>query len=138
MRLSSQKIVLLLVRVGLFGYWIALIVGTHMPGDGLSPTEPPHDKMLHFTAYFVLTALSFLWVSLEGWTIRNAALTLLPVLILHGALDELTQSPIPSRYADMRDWAADCLGAAVGLVVAATLALCWQAIGTQRTRVEKA
>ena len=114
MKLVRQKSFLPYVRVGLFGYWLALVVGTHLPGHAISPSFSQHDKALHATAYFVFAALSFLWLSLEGWSIQRSIITLLPALSLQGALDELTQLTIPGRFGDVRDWAADTAGAATG------------------------
>ena len=128
-----------LSSVVLFCYWSLWVFSTHMPGNILSvwyytwlygeftgeKVEPswsiPHlDKIIHGCAYFGLAGLVWL-VFIAGrrrpgrWFVLAALL-----LSLHGAIDELTQSLIPDRYADFYDWLCDSMGASIGLLVG-----CW-------------
>ncbi len=68
------------------------------------------DKLVHFTVYGGLAFL--LWV---GFGQRSAALVWLSVVLL-GAADETHQLFTPGRDADIRDLAADGLGAACALL----------------------
>ncbi len=46
-----------------FLYAAVLLIGTHLPGDAIQDSFSGHDKILHFTAYIVLTLLAFNFVS---------------------------------------------------------------------------
>lgn len=97
-------------------YWVGMFVGTHIP----LPTNafPPNvsDKSLHLLAYAGLAFLLAVWRSLTRPVYRRELLILLAVAAGYGVLDELLQIPV-GRHADIRDWAADLIGAAVGLSV---------------------
>jgi VanZ family protein len=71
------------------------------------------------------TALAFLPAALYGGVMRGALLLALSLASLYGATDEFHQSFVPGRSADVLDWLADTLGAALGASAAgaATLAL---------------
>ena len=43
------------------------------------------------------------------------AATVICVAAMYGAFDELTQLLVPRRTADLRDWAADVVGATLGV-----------------------
>lgn len=100
----------------LVAYWITLATVTHVP------TLPKGsmsfgDKNIHFFAY---TVLAFLigW----AWTTRRpffpAGMMLVFALgTLYGAIDELTQIPIPGRSAECYDWLADVAGTTTGIVL---------------------
>jgi VanZ family protein len=93
------------------------------------PFMPPefllHDKLLHGLAYAALGGL--LVPGFRGAGRSALAALLLAVLVssLYGATDEIHQSFVPGRTADVLDWVADTLGAALGAAAAtaATLAL---------------
>jgi VanZ family protein len=67
----------------------------------------PWDKIWHFIAYASLALL--LWIATDG---RWPTLVIAGVILL-GGLDELRQSFIPSRSADMWDFCADAVAAAL-------------------------
>ena len=95
-------------------YWGTIFVGTHVPGSMLG--EPNFwDKALHFLAY---AGLAFLLACVRGYrsppTLRTY-LGLLALVALYGVVDELLQLVVPNRYADIKDWCADMLGAIAGL-----------------------
>ncbi|HUE97152.1 MAG TPA: VanZ family protein [Longimicrobiaceae bacterium] len=71
------------------------------------------DKLAHFGAYLIL-----------GFLLTRATAQLrLPVFlaigagILYGFLDELHQSTVPGRSAEVADWVADALGTIVGAIL---------------------
>ena len=49
------------------------------------------------------------------------------VAVLFGAIDELTQIPVPGRVGDRLDWLADSLGAASGVCLFLFLHTLWHA-----------
>lgn len=71
-----------------------------------------HDKLLHAVEYAVLAALVALPL---GWL---APRWMLVVAVLaasaYGATDEIHQSLVPGRDADVYDWLADSAGALLG------------------------
>jgi VanZ family protein len=93
------------------------------------PFLPPefllHDKLLHGLAYAALGALLVPGLRVAGCSPRGAFLVAVALAALYGATDEFHQSFVPGRTADVLDWAADTLGAALGAsaATAATLAL---------------
>ncbi len=66
------------------------------------------DKAAHFLMYGAGGALAAWAVRGRG---RRAALVAFLAVALTGALDELHQRSVPFRQSDIRDWAADVLGA---------------------------
>ena len=101
-------------------YWLGLVAGTHLPGPAVSQVHY-NDKAAHFLAY---AGLAFLlsWV----WSTRRPSLPKGPVFAflvaaLYGGCDELTQLLVPGRSAELADWSADMLGAAIGIGVFAVL-----------------
>jgi len=77
-----------------------------------------HDKLLHATEYAVLGGL--LVPALRAAGLRPSAAVVAAVVIASafGATDEFHQSFVPGRSADVADWVADTIGAAVGALVA--------------------
>lgn len=111
--LSPVSVATIIVAGALTVYWVALFYGTHsrLP-PGLLPGQT--DKLIHLAAYAGLGALlitvratrgTYPWTSLwRRWI----------VLAIYGAFDEITQMLV-NRTADVRDWLADLIGAAIGL-----------------------
>ncbi len=93
------------------------------------PFLPPEivlqDKLLHALAYTVLGALLVPGFRGAGFSARGAFLLAVGLASLYGATDEFHQSFVPGRSADVLDWVADTLGAALGAAsaTAASLAL---------------
>lgn len=106
-------------------YAITLVLATHYPKpEQLLGRYGYADKLLHFVAYFLLAVFVATAVWAAGrWSWRTAVAVAI-ALAVFGAIDEITQ-PYFSRTADVLDWAADCAGIAVGLVVVATASLAW-------------
>jgi len=104
-------------RVLLVGYWLALVIGTHLPRTFAGLPYEQHDKLMHVAAYAVLAwLLAMAWQSsvgrLNGRHLRIAWLA----VVGFAAIDEVTQLLV-ARDASVRDWLADAVGAAVGLMV---------------------
>jgi VanZ family protein len=106
------------VAAALIVYWVALCIGTHVPG-GFAGTPLVSDKTLHFVAYAGLGFLLAVMLSLSGIRDSRIYWTALLVAVGYGAIDELGQIPIPGRTADVVDWLADVGGAVAGVV-------CWR------------
>ena len=101
-------------RLGRVAFWAALAVVVAMallPGND-TPAFPWSDKVNHFTAFAVLTALArFAYPGRRGWTILAAMLGV-------GVGIELLQAlPVIARDAEIGDVVADLSGASTVLVV---------------------
>jgi VanZ family protein len=109
---GHSKARLVLVAI-LIAYWLLMFFGTHIPRVPTS-LAGPNDKVLHLLGYGGLAVLLLGWRSSRGpVTIRT--ITLLWLLLgCYGAFDEITQ-PLVGRHADIADWIADVVGAAIGL-----------------------
>jgi VanZ family protein len=105
-------------------YWVAAAIATHLP-RGSVPKDAFRlpDWLLHGGTFFVLGALTA-WVVLGGFgarsldrrfAIRRLAIWCV-ILAAYAAIDEITQ-PLVGRTAELSDWAADLLGASLGLAV---------------------
>ncbi len=93
------------------------------PLDFLPPSVLAEDKILHAIAYGVLAALLVPAMRRAGLGARGALLAAIALASLYGVTDELHQAFVPGRTADVLDWAADTIGAAVGAVAALALRL---------------
>ena len=111
-------------RLVLFGYWITLVVGTHLPSSHPILRQHVGDKVAHFVAYGVLGwLLAMVWQTSTGrLNGRHLRLLWLAILVI-GMIDEVTQPPF-GRDASIWDWLADAAGAAIGLY-AFTLSRSW-------------
>jgi VanZ family protein len=100
----------------LFAY-VALIFGLSSLSSvpALAP-ECVSDKVLHFLEYCGLGWLACRAVLSLGWPGRAFPVWLLAFVFASclGGADELYQSFVPLRTADVRDWVADLGGGAVG------------------------
>ena len=105
-----------LITLSLLLYWLAILLGTHLP-SGVVALPVASDKLQHVAAFL---GLGFL-LAWAGVLRRRPSLALyggLFVLALaYGAVDELTQTLVPGRTADLRDWLADAAGAALGFAL---------------------
>ncbi len=111
-----------LIRLVTAGYWVSMCVGTHMPNPpNVVPTNVS-DTWLHLGAYFGLSILLVGSVADGGRLSVVASLRLWAVVLVYGALDELTQM-IPGRHrpAEWTDFAAAAGGSAAGWVLGSVL-----------------
>jgi VanZ family protein len=119
--LEKRKVIL--VYVPLAVYWIALFVGTSMPSMNV-PSFTLNDKLVHFTAFFILAfllSLSILYQNkyqiLKNFYIVSAFI----ISSLYGLIDEFHQIFIPGRSSDILDWTADSAGALAGVLIVSFL-----------------
>lgn len=87
-----------------------------------SPNPPPAadlgwDKANHFAAFATLTVVAL--QSLRAG--RRRVWIVLLAMLAYGILIELVQSQIPGRDADVRDVAADMVGAFIGVALHAVI-----------------
>ena len=102
--------------VGVFGYWIAMFVATHVTPTVAKAGMVTNDKIIHGTTYFLLAlGCALLWRLGRRLSWVQYAI-LLAGLMFYGAVDELTQ-PWVGRRAEWNDWLADCGGVASGLAI---------------------
>ena len=78
------------------------------------------DKLLHFVEYSALAVLLTRALLGEGLTARVAVVAAILLTSAYGATDEVHQSRVPQRQADVRDWIVDSIGAAAGAGIATT------------------
>jgi VanZ family protein len=84
-------------------------------GDPIAQTK--HDKLAHGAAFGVLAILAF-WAF--GSLLRRRLISAFLALLFasaYGAFGEWVQSLTGSRSADIQDWYADTIGAAIGFVL---------------------
>lgn len=100
----------------LAAYWTTLFVATHVPiMQPHLPLRHP-DKWLHAGAYAALAVLMALAWSARATFAWRGFLIVLAILVLYGAVDEITQIPV-GRHGDVADWQADVVGSIGGLAV---------------------
>jgi VanZ family protein len=106
-------------------YAVTLVLATHYPKPEQLLGRYGHaDKLLHFVAYFLLAVFVAAAVWGAGLWSRRTALIVAIALAAFGAVDEITQ-PLFGRTADVLDWAADCAGIAVGILLVAITSSAW-------------
>lgn len=96
--------------------WAAAVLVVGGLDLGIDASLPSgSDKVAHFIMYGVGGALAA-WARRYrgGW----AGLAGLILVLLTGVADELHQSTVPTRHADIWDWAADAAGAILAYLVA--------------------
>ncbi|MBF0184504.1 MAG: VanZ family protein [Magnetococcales bacterium] len=82
-----------------------------LPGPGF----PLKDKLLHAFSYGLLALLA--WLSGRSWQLSAACWWAFAYASLFGASDEWHQYFVPGRSAEVGDWLADSLGAALLLLL---------------------
>jgi len=102
--------------------WLALQVTlTSLPGKAIQIDLPhPLDWAGHFSLYGGLGLLMARAAFFRGWRLKHLV-WLGVALSAWAALDEVHQLFIPGRDAEVGDWAADTLGASLGLWVGTRL-----------------
>lgn len=94
-------------------YILMVLVGA-VPGKAEALSAAVYDKLLHFSAYAVLSGL--VYCGLSGRPVPRALRTLIVAGAL-GALDEAIQSFMPYRHANWADWRVDMLAALSCVVI---------------------
>ncbi len=107
-----------LCHVALVGFWLTLLVATHVPIQVPLTGEVDNvDKIYHFTAYAILAGLlATTWQMSSGILTARHLLWVWIAVVLYGAFDEWTQ-PLVNRECSIWDWVADAAGAATGLLI---------------------
>ncbi len=103
----SWKVLLLAI------FWLSVFVATHLPRVPRMVGKVS-DKTLHCLAFAILSfLLSWVLASRVSGPVKHA-LSVLLIIAVYGAIDELLQIPV-GRRCDFRDWIADMIGAIIGL-----------------------
>jgi VanZ family protein len=92
-------------------FWFSSRTGSQVPGR--------FSEVGHFAEYFIFGALLYWALRLSGRRDIAAAAALI-VASLYGMSDEFHQHFVPTRTPDIIDWGVDTLGAACGILLAAT------------------
>ncbi len=123
----------------LVAYWLALATGTHIPIYTSSHVPQYNDKVMHFLAYAGLAfLLCVAWTAARGSFHWSMGLVIWVIVVMYGALDELSQIPVPGRSGDYRDWIADGLGAIIGIVSFWTVVMLWRKLHARPDPTESA
>jgi VanZ family protein len=100
--------------------WAALILvatTVHVPDVVLRTPVSWLDKLAHGTLYLVLGWLTGAAMCAAGRCTARAGFVALAVAAAFAALDEAHQAWLPGRVPSVGDWAADVIGATIGLAV---------------------
>lgn len=99
--------------------WAALIFAlTSVPGSAVPDVGGDStDKLVHLLLYGVLGGFILPAVWAAEHPVRSVLLATV-LASLFGVVDELHQSLIPGRSAEMLDWLADAIGGLTGALVA--------------------
>jgi VanZ family protein len=114
--LEQKKIILIYVPLAI--YWIALLIGTSLPTVSV-PSVAFGDKIAHFAAYLILSALlslSLLFQNKNDMLKSKHTIWAFIIVSFYGGLDEIHQGFIPGRSQDIFDWLADSIGALAGVL----------------------
>lgn len=108
-------------RWTLFIGWVVVITTlSAIPGRDIAPLPfLEADKVAHAGLFFLGAFILFLALRVTfPWSRSSAFIVTIFVVAIFGAADEIHQLFTPGRSgADLGDWAADTLGAAVGATV---------------------
>ena len=80
------------------------------------------DKFIHAAVFALLTAcVAWALAGCFKGRIRTLFVTAV-VVVIFASIDEVVQRYVPTRTVDWRDWVANCLGVAIGLIAYALTA----------------
>ncbi|MGY8767443.1 MAG: VanZ family protein [Pirellulales bacterium] len=119
-------------------FWIMAFTATHLPIYSIRPSSShlPFDKIAHFSIYACI-AFGLLFIVWTRTTVSlKICLSVFLCLAMYGIVDELTQSFIPGRHADINDWYADCLGTFTGVACSLVAFRILSAINRKTPKVE--
>lgn len=102
-------------------WMLVIFAGSSLPGKDIPGGYSTYG---HLGEYAVLGALLLIAIrrTWPAWRLQAAAVAL-GVASAYGVTDELHQFLSPGRVPDRADWAADTLGAAVGIAVVGAIIL---------------
>lgn len=101
------------LKTGFVFFALMVIIGA-IPGEAKILSSMVDDRLLHFSAYCLLTGL--IYAGLTGSTTMRVISTLLIIELLSG-LDETIQGFMSYRHADMTDLIFDALAATTALIM---------------------
>ena len=101
----------------IFVYCLLIFIQSSRPSPDITPHWPFVDKVLHFSAYALLSALFLRAFNTTRIKNNLKLIFILSVLLssLYGISDEIHQSFVPYRTADAMDVLADILGSIAGV-----------------------
>ena len=109
-----------------FAYWFPILlycllifIQSSYPSPQIGPEWPFKDKILHISAYALLGALFLRALNTTRIQHHLKLIVILSILFtsLYGISDEIHQSFVPYRTADVMDVLADILGSALGVYI---------------------
>jgi len=100
-------------------YCLLIFIQSSHPAPDITPRWPYFDKVLHFTAYALLGALFLRAFKTTRIKHHLKLIFALSVLFssLYGISDEIHQSFVPYRTADVIDALADIIGSIIGVYI---------------------
>jgi VanZ family protein len=108
-------------QIILASYWAGLFVATHLPRVTVRLPGESTDKAIHMVIFAILAVIVAVTWQLSAGGLKLRHLCWIWVFIaIYGGLDEWTQMAV-GRSASVADWAADVVGAALGLLLFAWL-----------------
>lgn len=99
--------------------WVGAFVATHLPPGDVSDIHIS-DKVAHCIGYGGLATLLAWVLTCFGWARLFRIVLPLGILLVYGAVDELTQPPF-GRSVSFYDWFADAAGIAIALALWETI-----------------
>lgn len=93
-----------------FLFFLLMVCIGAIPGKAMAASAVVSDKLLHFTAYSILSIL--LYCGMSGTRLNRGLRTFLLIGVL-GGLDEVIQSFLPYRNFSRLDWEVNMLAAAI-------------------------
>ena len=107
----------------LLAYSVLIYALSSNPVEMPGASFPGNDKWLHGIAYAVMAWLA--WQALQHWPLSHPGRWAWLYAAGYGATDEWHQSFVPGRHADVWDWLADAVGAALLLLIVTSVGR-WQ------------
>ncbi|MDM8535543.1 VanZ family protein [Desulfobacterales bacterium HSG17] len=100
-------------------YCILIFIQSAYPSPIKGVSIPHMDKLLHFGGYAFLGALIFRAIknSISNAEIKTIMIISIVISSFYGLTDELHQSFVASRSADIMDFAADTAGSVFGVCI---------------------
>lgn len=100
-------------------YCLLIFIQSSHPSPDITPHWPYIDKVLHFIAYALLGALFLRAFNITRIKHHLKLIIILSIILssLYGISDEIHQSFVPYRTADVMDVIADILGSVFGVGV---------------------